>query len=131
PLPSESDHSGWQAYTERVARRSLRFTAHWLLAVSRALQDRAHYQAEPQVFGGDDLVIGSRLDPTTANLGEVARALDRHLERLRDELPRCDVLSFSAGLVSRRPDGPTQTDQQFLETVLQAERWAKWYVKTD
>ena len=107
---------------EAVARRSLRFTAHWLLAVARTVRELDDaVLPEILVLGGDDLIVGTR-EPG-GDLLAFAERLHRNLQRLNDELPACDGVSFSAGLARERGSGIS--NRAFLAHAVRLERAAK------
>jgi hypothetical protein len=120
---------------ERLARRSLRFSTHWLLAVGRLMWEARDAGVEMLLWGGDDLVLGLRHTPGAAPDGSVlldrARDLDRQLEHLRDELPPCDRLDFAACLMRGSAEGQRASSRDRFARVLEGERWAKWFLGPD
>jgi len=107
---------------EAVMRRSLRFAAHWLLAITRTATELEHpSMPEVLVLGGDDLLVGTRLP--TGELLPFATRLHEHLGRLNGELPACDGISFCAGLLRRA--GSRRSSKELLEDVIRLERTGK------
>jgi len=107
---------------EATARRSFRFTAHWLSAVTRAVVAVGKSDVlEVLVLGGDDLIVGSRLD--SGDLQAFAAALHTELARFNAELPPCDGISFSAGLIGLKSLGTNNRDS--LETAFRLRDAAK------
>jgi hypothetical protein len=106
---------------EATSRRSVRFTAHWLLAIRRTTYDLdAAAQAQIMVLGGDDLVVATRT--RDVDLTEYPMRLQNHLMMLNQELPKCDRLSFSAGMARRVDPAPGRT---LYEAALALERLGK------
>jgi hypothetical protein len=107
---------------EAMARRSFRFTAQWLSAVARTVVAFDHSNLpEVLVLGGDDLVVGTRLDD--ADLLAFAERLHAELAPLNAELPPCDGVSFSAGLVT--VSGRRMASQRSLEAAHRLKERAK------
>ena len=107
---------------EATARRSFRFTALWLTAVARTVVAFDHSNLpEVLVLGGDDLVVGTRLDD--ANLLAFTERLHAELAAFNAELPPCDGVSFSAGLVT--VGGRRTSSQRSLEAAYRLKERAK------
>jgi hypothetical protein len=112
---------------EALARRSFRFTAHWLLAVTRtAVELDQPSMPEVLILGGDDLLIGTRVP--TGELMPFATRLHERLGRLNAELPSCDGISLCAGLVRRA--GSRRTGRDLLDAATRLEgigklRWKR------
>ena len=123
-----------RARLERLARRSLRFGAHWQLAVGTALHEVNRATpglAELAFVGGDDLVVVSRMRALAQPaLREFTEQLGTALGMLRAEVAgtvegnRGVWLTFSAGRADRDlNDGAT--DGAVLAAARAAEREAK------
>ncbi|HEX2436733.1 MAG TPA: hypothetical protein VHT71_00410 [Methylomirabilota bacterium] len=121
-LFSSARYHRQEAFAESVARRSLRFTAHWLRAVTHAAR-QSRFALEVLLLGGDDLVVGTRTDD--GDLSIFAFELHAALAALNDELPPCQGVSFSAGLATLPPSAAPVPARLLLAGARRLEQVAK------